>query len=130
MIALLGYLSKGSRKGRSVHEMSLMEGMLRIVEENARAQGYGRVRTVILEIGKLAGVEVEALRFAFEAVTDGSIAAGATLEIEEPQGLGWCVECEKESPVETRYDPCPLCGKVPLNITGGTQMRVKALDVE
>ena len=113
-----------------MHEMSLMEGMLQIIEENAKTQGYIRVRNVILEIGKLAGVEVEALRFAFEAVTDGSITEGANLEIEEPQGLGWCVECEQESPVETRYDPCPLCGKVPLNITGGTEMRVKALDVE
>ena len=46
--------------------MSLMEGMLQIIEENARTQGFGRVRNVILEIGKLAGVEVEALRFAFE----------------------------------------------------------------
>jgi hydrogenase nickel incorporation protein HypA/HybF len=110
--------------------MSLMEGMLRIVEDHAPAQGFGRVRTVILEIGKLAGVEVEALRFAFEAVTEGSIVEGAALEIEEPQGLGWCVECEMESPVETRYDPCPLCGKVPMAITGGTEMRVKALDVE
>lgn len=117
-------------EGWRVHEMSLMEEMLRIVEENARSQGYVRVRTVVLEIGKLAGVEVEALRFAFEAVADGSIAEGAALEIEEPPGLGWCVECEQESPVETRYDPCPLCAKVPLNITGGTQMRVKALDVE
>ena len=112
-----------------MHEMSLMEGMLRIIEENAKTQSFGRVRNVILEIGKLAGVEVEALRFAFEAVAEGSITEGATLEIEEPQGLGWCVECETESPVETRYDPCPLCGRVPLNITGGTQMRVKALDV-
>lgn len=113
-----------------MHEMSLMEGMLQIIEENARAQGYGCVHTVVLEIGKLAGVEVEALRFAFEAVTDGSVAEGAVLEIEEPQGLGWCAECERESAVETRYDPCPLCGKVPLRITGGTQMRVKAFDVE
>lgn len=129
-MALVRYLTAGPHERYSVHEMSLMEGMLRIVEENARVQGYGRVRTVILEIGKLAGVEVEALRFAFEAVTDGSVAEGATLEIEEPQGLGWCAECEKESPVETRFDPCPHCGRVPLNITGGTQMRVKALDVE
>ena len=112
-----------------MHEMSLMEEMLRIIEESAKAQGYTRVRTVILEIGKLAGVEVEALRFAFDAVTVGSITEGATLEIEEPQGLGWCLECEQESPIETLYDPCPLCGTVPLNITGGTQMRVKALDV-
>jgi hydrogenase nickel incorporation protein HypA/HybF len=110
--------------------MSLMEGMLRIIEENAQAQGYHRVRTVILEIGKLACVEVEALRFAFDAITVGSISEGARLEIEEPEGRGWCAACGKESLVTARLDACPRCDNLPLQITGGTELRIKALDVE
>lgn len=113
-----------------MHELSLMEGMLEIIEDSARAQGCHRVRTVILEIGKLAGVEVEALRFAFDAVTAGSIAEGAALEIEEPEGQGWCAACGKVSPVTARYDMCPRCPTLPLQITGGGELRVKALDVD
>lgn len=113
-----------------MHEMSLMEGMLSIIEENAKAQGYQRVRTVVLEIGSLAGVEVEALRFAFEVVTEGTVAAGARLEIEEAPGQGWCAQCEREIQVQARFDPCPLCGTFPVNIIGGTQMLVRALDVD
>jgi hydrogenase nickel incorporation protein HypA/HybF len=110
--------------------MSLMEAMLRIVEEAAEAQGCARVTTVVLEVGKLAGVEVEALRFAFEAVTEGSVAEGAVLEIEEPEGLGRCPDCGNVSPVTARTDACPLCLHCPLQVVGGTELRVKALDVE
>ncbi len=113
-----------------MHEMSLMEDMLRIVEESARAQGCGRVRTVVLEVGRLAGVETEALRFAFDVVTAGSLAEGATLEIEEPEGRGCCLACGEETKVTARYDACPRCGTLPLQITGGTGLRVKAIDVE
>lgn len=112
-----------------MHEMSLMEGMLQVIEESARAQGYQRVHGVVLEVGRLSGAEVEALRFAFEVVTEGTVAAGARLEIEEPPGQGWCAQCERVVEVEARFDPCPLCGTFPVSITGGTQMLVKALDV-
>src|SRR5512147_542461 len=63
-----------------MHEMSLAEGVLQIIEDAAQAQQFGRVTTVWLEIGQLAGVEVEAMRFCFDAVTRDTIADGAKLE--------------------------------------------------
>ena len=43
-----------------MHEMSLCEGILQTLEQQAEVQDYQKVRTVWLEIGALAGVEVEA----------------------------------------------------------------------
>ncbi len=34
-----------------MHEMSLCEGVLQVLEDNARTQGYRQVKTVWLEIG-------------------------------------------------------------------------------
>ena len=65
-----------------MHEMSLCESVLRIIESEAPVQGFSRVTRVCLEIGHLAGVEVEAMRFGFDVVTAGSLAAGARLDIE------------------------------------------------
>ena len=42
-----------------MHEMSLCEGVLQILEEHAKSQGFTRVKTVWLEIGCLAGVELD-----------------------------------------------------------------------
>lgn len=113
-----------------MHEMSLAEGILQIVEDAAKAEGSSRVRTVFLEIGQLAGVEVEALRFCFDVVMRDSVASEAHLEIIETPGQGWCMKCSRNVPVTTLYDPCPVCGSHQIQVTGGQEMRVKELEIE
>ena len=113
-----------------MHELSLAEGVLQIVEDAARTQQFVRVKAVVLEIGRLSTVEPESMRFCFDAVIRGSVAEGARLEILDTPGKAWCMECSKEVALETRYDPCPDCGGFQLEVTGGTEMRVKELEVE
>jgi len=113
-----------------MHEMSLAEGILQIVEDHAKSQGFRRVSAVVLEIGQLAGVEVEALRFAFDAVTRDSVAEGAELQIVDVPGRAWCLGCSESVPITQLYDECPRCGGFQLQVTGGSEMRVKELAVE
>ena len=113
-----------------MHEMSLAEGILQIVEDAAKAEGSSKVKAVCLEIGQLAGVEVEALRFCFDVVTRDSVASEARLEIVETPGQGWCMKCSCNVPVATLFDPCPLCGSHQIQVTGGQEMRVRELEVE
>ena len=113
-----------------MHEMSLAEGVLQIIEDAAHAQNFSRVRTVWLEIGRLAGVEVEAMRFCFDAVVRDSVAQGAKLEIIETPGQAWCLHCAQTVQVQGLYDTCPNCGSHQLQVTGGSEMRVRELDVE
>ena len=76
-----------------MHELSLAEGVREIVDETARSNGAARVTAVRLEIGRLAQVEIDALRFAFEVVKRGSLADAARLEIVECDGTAWCMRC-------------------------------------
>ena len=110
--------------------MSLAMGVLQIVEEAAFEQHFQRVKTVFLEIGELAAVEPEAMRFCFEAVIRGTLAEGAVLTVIEVAGEGLCFNCHQTVPLAARYDPCPACGGYPVQATGGTEMRVKELEVE
>ncbi len=113
-----------------MHEMSLAEGVLQIIENAAKEQDFSRVRTVWLEIGQLAGVEAAAMRFCFDAVTRDSIAQDANLEIIETPGRAWCMQCSDTVQVQALYDVCPKCGGHQLQVTGGNEMRVRELDVE
>lgn len=113
-----------------MHEMSLAMGVMQIVEDAARSQGFERVRVVRLEIGRLAAVEVEALRFCFDAVTRETLAEGAALEIVDAPGTAWCMQCSEAITIPALADPCPRCGGFQLQITGGTEMRVKDLEVD
>ncbi|TAJ80736.1 MAG: hydrogenase maturation nickel metallochaperone HypA [Gallionellaceae bacterium] len=113
-----------------MHEMSLAEGIVQLVEDTVRADGCGKVKAVWLEIGQLAAVEQEALRFCFDAVASDTLAEGARLEIIETPGRGWCKKCEIHISVSALYEPCPMCGDFQVQVTGGNEMRVKELEVE
>ena len=109
-----------------MHEMALAEGMLQVIEDAARSRP---VRTVWLEVGRLAAVETEALRFAFEVVKHGTVAQQAQLEILETPGTAWCMQCGDSVPIAARGDGCPDCGSYQLQVTGGDEMRVKELEL-
>lgn len=113
-----------------MHEMSLAEGVLQLMEDSAKTQGFARVKTVWLEIGQLSGAEPEAMRFCFDAVMRGSLAENASLEIIETPGSGLCADCGSAFEVAARYEPCPRCGSYAVQIIGGDAMRVKELEVE
>lgn len=113
-----------------MHEMSLAEGVRGIVEDAARAHGGRRISAMVLEIGELAAVEVEALTFCLEVVLRGSVAEGARIDIEATPGTGWCMQCAATVPVAALYDACPQCGSYQVQPTGGTEMRVKAVELE
>jgi hydrogenase nickel incorporation protein HypA/HybF len=113
-----------------MHEMSLCEGVLQILEDHAASQGFTQVKTVWLEIGALSGVDPEAMRFGFDVVTKGTLADGAALEIIDLPGVAWCMQCAKSVSVNARFDACPDCGSYQLQLTGGDEMRIKELEVE
>ncbi|NNM83273.1 MAG: hydrogenase maturation nickel metallochaperone HypA [Burkholderiales bacterium] len=113
-----------------MHEMSLMQGVLGILEENAKGAGFSKVKTVWLEIGALSGVDPHAMEFCFDVVMKNTLAENARLEILETPGTAWCMKCGKNVGISARYDPCPECGRFQLEVTGGAEMRVKELEVE
>lgn len=113
-----------------MHEMSLAQDVLRIIEDAARVQNFNRVRCVTLEIGKLSSVEPDAIRFCFETVMNGSVAENARLDIIETAGTGRCARCALDMALAALYDPCPNCGGYQVSVTGGDAMRVIELEVE
>ncbi|HIF17691.1 MAG TPA: hydrogenase maturation nickel metallochaperone HypA [Cycloclasticus sp.] len=113
-----------------MHEMSLCEGVLQVLETESKNQGFKRVKTVWLEIGELSSVEVEAMLFSFDVVTKGSLADGAKLSIIKTPGAAWCMQCCKSVNIKKRFDECPDCSSYQLQVTGGEDMKIKELEVE
>jgi len=112
-----------------VHEVSLIESVVALVEEERRKQYFERVRVIRLRLGALGHAEPEALRFCFDAVTNGTVAAGARLEIEMVPGEGWCESCCRTVPLEERFATCPVCG-ADVRMTAGDELRVAEMEVE
>ena len=113
-----------------MHEMSLAESIIQLIEEAAVKEKFSRVKTVYLEIGKLSHVEAEAMQFCFDSVSEQTLAEGAILKIISVAGRGHCKKCEKDVEINQLYDPCPLCDNFGVTPIAGTEMRVKELEVE
>ena len=113
-----------------MHEMSLCESLIGVIEDQATVHDYRRVSRVRLEVGTLACVEPEALRFCFDLVTRGTLADGAELQIIETKPEAWCLACSQAVSVLQRFDACPDCGSHQLQVSGGDQLRIKELEVD
>lgn len=113
-----------------MHEASLAGGVLQLIEQAAARETFARVTHLRLEAGRLAGVEPRALRFALEALAPGTLLEGACIDIEEPPGEAWCMDCSCTVQIAQRGDACAHCGGYRLQPTGGTELRVIDMQVE
>ena len=111
-----------------MHEMSIVLGIVKIAETEAQKAGVLKFAAIDLEIGNLAGVEWEALDFAWEAVVKGSVLENTEKRVHKIKGEARCLECEKEFEMNYFYDTCPHCGSYFKDILKGRELRVKSLD--
>ncbi len=107
-----------------MHELALMESMVEEVEQRVE----GRVAVVRLELGTLAGVARDALRFAFDVCTEKTVLEGATLEIVSIPARALCRGCGTESPLEAYATPC-ACGCFDRDLVCGDEIRVREVEV-
>jgi len=69
-----------------MHEVSLCESIIKIIERQAQRDHFTRVVEVTLTIGTLFGASTEALAFCFPMVAKGTVADGATLTFTTTEG--------------------------------------------
>ncbi len=112
-----------------MHEMSLCESLIGVIEESAQKEGFTKVTRVRVEVGRFAGVEQSAMRFGFEVVARGTLAQGAVLDFVDVPGSAWCFDCGRTVELENRLDPCPICAGTRLQPSGGMEIRLKDMEV-
>jgi hydrogenase nickel incorporation protein HypA/HybF len=114
-----------------MHELSLVESILQIVEEYAAKEGFSRVTALRLSFGKLSCVVPQALSFAFEVQSKGTRAEGAALELEILPAVIHCLACEKDVEIDRFEARCPVCERFDVLLVGGTEeLKLLELDVE
>jgi hydrogenase nickel incorporation protein HypA/HybF len=113
-----------------MHELSLMCAVLDAIMEQAVGNAFSRVHRVSVAVGALCNIEDQALAFCFDIVMQGTMADGAVLDIVSVPGTGWCPRCRHNFPVVSLVAPCPSCGTWEVDMSGGDQITVTALEVE
>ena len=110
--------------------MSIVSGILRIVEEQAREADATIINSIELEIGQLAGIELDSLHFCFEVARKKTMAQKAELIVRSISGRGHCPQCEKDVPVSFMMAVCPECEQALVEIFQGRELRVVSINVD
>ena len=113
-----------------MHEVGIMQSAMEIVIERARSAGARQVSSIALRIGALSGVEPEALRFAFDVVTRGTMAEGATLEINAVPARARCAPCSLDYDVTVGFIfICPQCGGFSGHLLQGRELELSRIEM-
>ena len=113
-----------------MHELSIAQELIEIVEEAAREAGALRVEIVHLRLGRLSGVVADALLFAFDVATEGTLLDGATLAIEDVPVLVYCESCAANRVLEDiRCFRCPVCDCPTGQVVQGRELEVRSVEI-
>ncbi len=113
-----------------MHELSLCRSLMKLLQQQAKEQGFNRVHGIWLEVGPMAAVVPAAMELAFSACSQGTLAEGAELHLSQPAAEGRCRTCGAVSAMSTRLDLCPECGAPHMLLISGDNLTVKELEVE
>jgi hydrogenase nickel incorporation protein HypA/HybF len=114
-----------------MHEVSIALSLLDIVEKKCREEGYQRVDSVRVRVGKASGVLPEAFSFALDVVKRDTIAQDAGFIIDLVPLGGTCNICGKSFETEEAYiAQCPFCASPSFRITRGNELEIVEMEVE
>src|SRR5579884_3538533 len=114
----------------SVHEASIALAIVEELCDRTDNRGIEKISAVNLRIGALSSVVPEALQFAWDVATDGTLACGSRLCIECVPLVIRCSRCDCERTVEHGTLPvCPVCGTSSTEIVHGRELLVTSMEV-
>lgn len=107
-----------------MHELGITRNIVAIVAEHA---GGRRVARVTVDVGRLSGVMGEAIGFAFDVVSRGTVLEGARLELHDIDGRGRCRTCGVEFPTPELFTPC-ACGSRDVERIAGEELKIREFE--
>ncbi|NOY40027.1 MAG: hydrogenase maturation nickel metallochaperone HypA [Nitrospirae bacterium] len=114
-----------------MHEVSIAQSILDIAITECRKADYKRINSISLRIGKVSGIKIQSLLFAFDIIKIDTIAQGAALICEEVPVVGYCPECHDNFEVVSELIlACPECGGARFSINGGRELDIVEIDVD
>jgi hydrogenase nickel incorporation protein HypA/HybF len=113
-----------------VHELSICQSLLRVIERTMEAHPGARVQRIFLDVGAGSTVEPTLLREAFEIATFGGPFEGSELVVNEIPVSGRCRSCGRSFEYHEIAVGCPACGSVSVDIESGLELDVREIEID
>lgn len=113
-----------------MHELSIMQTLLDQLIVLAKQHQLKRIQKVVIQIGDFRQCVPEILYFAFETVTEGTLAEQAQLVIEFLPIQMECLNCHHVFTVKKHVFLCPQCQQSQLKILSGKEFILSSIEGE
>jgi hydrogenase nickel incorporation protein HypA/HybF len=112
-----------------MHELSIAQEIIGIVQENLPKENGHAVKSVKLKIGKLTNILPDSLEFCFDALIRSTPLDGAKLEIVHIPVSVKCLQCQSEHEVGGVAFACPACGSSNIKMIAGDELLVSEIEI-
>ena len=92
--------------------------------------GATRVLKVSLSVGEMTEAIEDALMFAFEALSEGTLCEDAELQITMVKPKSRCLECGAEYEHDRFRMLCPECGSFATELIAGRELQIDSIEVD
>lgn len=113
-----------------MHEFGITENIMSIVLSHGEKEGAKKVIKIYLKIGEMTQIVDDSIRFYFEQLSEGTIAEGAELIVENVPVRVRCSKCGTEKEAADYNFTCPSCGTVCIEFIGGRELEVDNIEIE
>ena len=113
-----------------MHEMSIAQSLIDIIQEEMSKNNAKTLRSVRLNIGQMSAIVPDSLSFCFEVIVSGTDMEGARLDMDIIPLKGYCQTCEEAFEIEDYNFICPLCGGTKIETISGQDLTIVEIEVE
>ncbi len=113
-----------------MHELSVTEGLLSIVNEEVKKRGVKKVTAINLVIGELASIIDESVQFYFNILSKGTASEGAVLFFRKIAAEYSCLECNHVFEKKAQSYNCPVCGGKSVILNKGQEFYIESIEVD
>jgi hydrogenase nickel incorporation protein HypA/HybF len=112
-----------------MHELSLAQNILEIVEQHVPRDQSRSVKSIKLRLGEMSGIVSDSLEFCFSAIVAETPMSNAMLDIERIPFTLACRTCRNSFVSEVGVVLCPECGGCDTDVVSGTELQVVEIEL-
>ena len=113
-----------------MHEMGIVQGILAASFDAANEADATRITEIRISVGELTEIVEFALQFAFESLTPGTLAEGATLSVNHIGARSRCGDCGTEFEHGRFEVICPQCGSFLVELLSGRELTIDSIEID